>query len=169
MNLMQAWKLIAPSTVVGILDTIRNRILNFVLEIESDAPSAGEGTLTTALTPEKVGNVFNTYIMGNVGNVATGSSHVNQQATQTISQGDWKSLAGYLKTLGVEEKDLDELKEAVRDEPKPSAHGFGKKVASWMGKMLAKSAQGTWNVATTVAANVLSNALTKYYGLPPNA
>jgi len=165
-NLGQAWKAISPSTVVGILDTVRNRILNFVLEVESAAPNAGEGTLTPGLTAEKVTNVFNTYIMGNVGNVATGSSHVSQHATQTIAQGDWKSLAAYLKSLGVEEEELGELKEAVKEEPKASVQGFGKRVAPWIGKMITRSAEGAWNVTTTVAANLLSKALAQYYGLP---
>jgi hypothetical protein len=166
MNLGQAWKAISASTVVAILDTVRNRVLNFVLKIESAAPKAGEGTLTPSLTDEKVANVFNTYIMGNVGNVATGSSHVSQHATQTIAQGDWKSLAEYLKSLGVEEQQLTELEEAVREEPKASAQGFGKRVASWIGKMITRSAEGAWAVTTTVASNLLSKALAQYYGLP---
>lgn len=166
MNLMQACKIISPSTVVGILDTIRTRILNFVLEIESAAPDAGEGTLTPELTPEKVTYEFHTTIMGNVGNVATGSSNVSQHAIQTISHGDWNSLARYLKSQGVQENDLNELKVAVHDEPKASANGFGKRVTSWIGMMLMKSAEGTWNVATTAASVILAKALAQYYGLP---
>mgnify|MGYP001601343944 CR=1 FL=1 len=166
MNLGQAWKAISPSTVVGILDTVRNRILNFVLEIEKESPNAGEGTLSTDLTTEKVNNVFNTYILGNVGNVATGSSHVEQHATLTISQGDWGALANYLESLGIQEKDILGLKEAVTAEPKTTTAGFGEKVASWMGRMIAKAAQGAWKVTTTVASNLLSKAMAQYYGLP---
>jgi adenylosuccinate lyase len=166
MNLVQAWKAISPSTIVGILDTVRNRILNFVLEIETAAPDAGEGTISPGLTPKKVTNVFNTYIKGSVGNVATGSTQLSQQASVTVNQGDWKSLATYLRSLGVEDIDITCLEDAVKEEPKALPTGFGKKVASWIGKMTAKSAQGIWNVTTTIASNVLSKALAQYYGLP---
>ncbi|MCJ7507660.1 MAG: hypothetical protein MUO85_02870 [candidate division Zixibacteria bacterium] len=166
MTLLQAWKLIPASAVVSILDIVRNRILNFALEIESAAPNAGEGNLTPALTADKVSNVFNTYIMGNVGNIASGNSQVTQQAILTISQGDWSSLEKFLKSLDIDDTDIAELKEAVKQEPKATPKGFGGKVASWIGKMVTKSAQGIWNVATTVASNVLSKALAQYYGWP---
>jgi hypothetical protein len=35
LRLMQAWILVPTSMLVGILDTIRNRVLNFALEMES--------------------------------------------------------------------------------------------------------------------------------------
>lgn len=165
MNLAQGWKEIPSSTLVGVLDTVRNRVLNFVLEIESVAPNAGEGTFTANLPPEKITNVFNTYIMGNVGNIAEGSSHVSQHAAVTVNQNDWSSLEKFLKSLSVEHADIEELKDAIKQEPKAMSTGFGQKVSSWIDKMIAKSAQGIWNVTTTVASNLLSKALAQYYGL----
>lgn len=165
MNLGQAWKAIPSSAIVGILDTVRNRILNFVLEIESAAPDAGEIASSPALTPEQVGNVFNTYIMGNVGNVASGSSNVEQHATVTINQGDFESLSKFLKSLGVDESDIAELRDAVEAEPTTTKAGFGRRVAGWIGKMVTKSAQGLWRVATTTASAVLTKAIAQYYGL----
>ena len=165
-NLAQAWKDVPASFIVGILDTVRNRILNFVLEIESSAPDAGEGTLTPDLTSDKVANVFNTYIMGNFGNVAAGSSHVDQQLIINVSSGDWNKLAEYLQTIGLSVTDIGDLKTAVNAEPTVSNNKFGSKVASWIGKMVSKSAQGLWNVSTSVASDLLAKVLAKYYGLP---
>ncbi|WP_201772743.1 AbiTii domain-containing protein [Endozoicomonas numazuensis] len=74
MNCMQAWKVIPINGLVAALDEIRNRILNFVLEIEAEDPSAGEAEPnSTPVAPEKVQQIFNTYISGDVQNVATGS------------------------------------------------------------------------------------------------
>ncbi len=165
MTLFHAWKLISPASVIGIIETVRNRILNFVLEIESAAPDAGETTSPPALTPEQVGSVFNTYIMGNVGNVASGSSHVEQHATVTINQGDFDSLSKFLKSLGVDESDVAELRHAIEAEPTVMKTGFGKRVAVWIGGMVAKSAQGLWQVATTTASAVLTQAISQYYGM----
>ena len=81
MNCMQAWKVIPLPSIVAALDAIRNRILSFVLEIESEAPAAGEAPLNSNPVPqEKVQQIFNTYISGNVQNLATGSTGVKQQA-----------------------------------------------------------------------------------------
>ena len=83
MNCMQAWKVIPVSSIIAALDAVRNRILNFVLEIESESPDAGEAPVNSNPVPhEKVHQIFNTYITGSVQNVATGSSNVSQNAVQ---------------------------------------------------------------------------------------
>lgn len=82
MNCMQAWKVIPLTAVIAALDAVRNRILSFVLEIEAEAPDAGEAAINSNPLPqEKVHQIFNTYISGSVQNVATGSSEFEQHAT----------------------------------------------------------------------------------------
>ena len=79
---MQAWKVIPITALIAALDEIRNRILNFVLEIEAQDPDAGEAALNSSpVPPEKVNQIFNTYISGSVQNVATGSHSFEQHAT----------------------------------------------------------------------------------------
>lgn len=81
MNCMQAWKVIPITGLIAALDEIRNRILNFVLEIEAQDPDAGEAALNSSpVPPEKVNQIFNTYISGSVQNVATGSHSFEQHA-----------------------------------------------------------------------------------------
>lgn len=87
MNCLQAWKVIPLTSIVAALDAVRNRILSFVLEIESEAPDAGEAVLhTNPLPQEKVHQIFNTYITGNVQNVAAGSSDFEQHAITNQNQ-----------------------------------------------------------------------------------
>jgi hypothetical protein len=85
MNCMQAWKVIPVPALVAALDEIRNRILNFVLEIEAQAPEAGEAPLNSMPVPEeKVNQIFYTYINGGtVHNLATGSHSFEQHSTNT--------------------------------------------------------------------------------------
>lgn len=81
MNCMQAWKVIPAGAIVAAIDVIRTRILNFVLEIEAQNPSAGEAELNSIPVPmEKVSQIFNTFITGNVQNLAHGSSNALQTA-----------------------------------------------------------------------------------------
>lgn len=81
MNCMQAWKVIPVSAVVAALDSVRTRVLNFVLEIEAEAPGAGEAAVNSTPVPqERIHQIFNTYISGNVQNLATASTNVRQYA-----------------------------------------------------------------------------------------
>lgn len=81
MNCMQAWKVIPVTSIVAALDAIRNRVLSFVLEIEAEAPDAGDAPINSNPVPqERVHQIFNTYITGNVQNVATGNENVRQKA-----------------------------------------------------------------------------------------
>lgn len=84
MHCVQAWKVIPINQMVGTLDAIRNKILNFALEIESEAPEAGDGPINSNPLPqEKVQQIFNMNITGNIGNIATGSHGFSQTATQS--------------------------------------------------------------------------------------
>jgi hypothetical protein len=58
------------------------------------------------------------------------------------------------------------LESAVKSDSSPKDGKFGQRVSSWIGKMISKSAQGAWKVATNVAADFLTKALCAYYGIP---
>lgn len=78
---MQAWKVIPASAIVAALDTVRTRVLNFVLEIEAQNPAAGEAMSNEKPVPqETVQHIFNTYITGDVQNLSSGSTNVSQNA-----------------------------------------------------------------------------------------
>ena len=47
--LYSAWQTVPKASVLGIVDTVRNRVLEFALLLEKEAPDAGE--------PEKPGSV----------------------------------------------------------------------------------------------------------------
>lgn len=84
MSCVQAWKVIPINQIIGTLDAIRNKILNFALEIEGEAPSAGDGPVNSNPLPqEKIQQIFNMNFTGNVGNLATGS-HDFTQTTNNV-------------------------------------------------------------------------------------
>ena len=162
---MQAWIAIPKSAVVGILSTVRNRILNFALEIEATNPDAGEATTDERPIPEdRVSQIFNNYIYGSVGSVASGHG-ITQTTQQNINSGDFDSLASFLRDVGFDDSDISELRQAVDAEEVPKKDGFGPKVAGWIGKAVGKVAQGGMKISTSVASSVISEALKNYYGL----
>jgi AbiTii len=96
---VSAWKVIPHNALVALIDTIKTRVLNFVLEIEEEAPAAGEAAPHQPPLPqEKVSQVFNTYISGNVQNVATGSSHSIQAEERIVMRDQY--TAGQAGAMG---------------------------------------------------------------------
>ncbi|MBL8298078.1 MAG: hypothetical protein JNN30_06960 [Rhodanobacteraceae bacterium] len=89
MNCMQAWKVIPKGAVVAAVDTIRTRVLNFVLDVEAEAPEAGEAPLNSnPLSQDRVQHIFNTNIYGVVQNLANAGQGVQQNATYNAQNAD---------------------------------------------------------------------------------
>lgn len=87
MNCMEAWKVIPVSAIVGVLDTVRTKVLNFAIDIEATAPEAGEALPNIEPIPQdQVQQIFNTNIYGAVQNVANGSPGATQTATWTQNE-----------------------------------------------------------------------------------
>jgi len=70
-----------------------------------------------------------------------------------------------VKSLGLDDPEVDQLRAAIEAEPKKPAKGFGPRVQGWLGAMLAKAAEGTWQVAAPTGAQVLATLILRYYGI----
>lgn len=169
MNLIEAWQQIPRGMVIALIDSVRNRVLSFALEIERIDPSVGESKPGEhPVSPDRVQHVFQTIIYGNVGNVAAGGTDFTQTANVSIAKNDFTALAQELDRLGLPSPDIEELRGAVRDDAKEEP-GMGKRTRNWLGQMLAKAGSGALKVTITTASNVLPRLLAQYLGLPPGA
>ena len=64
MNCLRAWTLIPISAIVTVLDTIKTRILDFVIEIEAENPNAGDALPHEKLIPDQiVNNIYYKFIL----------------------------------------------------------------------------------------------------------
>lgn len=159
--LAQAWLSVSRSSFVGLVETVRNRILTLALEMESLIEDAAASS--PAATSGAVSQVFNTVIYGGVANLAQASQHVSQASG--IAAGDLAALFAALEKLGISDDDTKELARAVEEDGAPKDGKLGKRVAGWMGKMISKAATGTWNIATTTATTVLPKLIGAHYGI----
>ena len=82
-----------------------------------------------------------------------------------INAKDFSSLETVLRGHGVVESDLTDLRNAVQSEESKPEQGFGLRVSAWIGKMVGKAADGTWNIGLEAAGNLLAQVIGKYYGL----
>lgn len=84
-----------------------------------------------------------------------------------IQAGDFGGVTAALKAQGVDEVDIAELRTALQADPKPEGTAaLGANVASWIGKMVTKAAQGTWQIGLASAASLLTKIIAAYYGIP---
>lgn len=165
-NLVGASSQIATSSVAAILDATRNKLLDFVLELqELDPEIINSEKAISELPKDKVHNVFNYSIYGSH-NVVAGGQKVNQEVKQVVKENDQKSLINYFENLGIEKEDLNDLENALANDSKPkNEEDFGSNVKSWIGKMVVKASTGAWDIAKGTAPHLLTTALSNYYGL----
>lgn len=169
MNCMSAWKLIPNSSIFSLVEAVRNRILNFVLEIEKEAPNAGEDfPKDQKISPERVSQVFNTTIYGNVGNISEASQNVNQTATINVLKNDLNSLKTYLSSVGIPISEIKKLEEAIQEDSAEETNKnekLGNKVFAWIKSISLQIKDNTIPILQGISANLITWAILKYYGL----
>jgi hypothetical protein len=164
MNMLSAYKAVSVTSVIKILETVRNRILNFVLELENEFPNVGEKAGEPILDKVKVDNLVSKLILKDVANVSIGCGQVAQQATVNIEMGNWALLEGLLKGLKIAQDDIAELKAILKEEQPKSKTKFGDRLSLWLGGLTAKAAQGVYDISTGMVSGVIAAAICKYYG-----
>jgi hypothetical protein len=160
------WGESSVGSLVEILNTVRNRILDFVLAVWKEVPTAGEGSDKSSrdIEPERVTQIFNTTVYGGSANLV--GSATNSPVSITVLQNDLASLEKVLSDNGVQNKDIEELRKAITTDGQPKKAGiFGPHVSSWVANMTKKAADGSWTIGLQVAGNLLYQAISKYYGL----
>jgi len=169
MNCMSAWKLIPNSSIFSLVEAVRNRILNFVLEIGKEAPDAGEDSpKTQKISPEKVSQVFNTTIYGNVGNISEASQNVNQIATTNVLKNDLNSLKTYISSVGIPISEIKKLEAAIQEDSAEKVNKtqkLGNKVLAWIKSVSSKIKNEAFPVLQSISANLITQAILNYYGV----
>ena len=132
--LVEAWKPFPKSQFIGILDQIRNRLLDFLLELQQINPKVLESEdAIRAVSSDKVQNIVQTIIHGGQNIVAMGTEFT-QKATQNVAAGDTQSLIDHLRSIGLDNDSLVELETAIEQDGDRQQKRLGKNVKSWIGK-----------------------------------
>ncbi len=149
------WLEVPVASVAGILDQVRSRALEFVLEIEAENPEAGATATGEPPVPlARADAIFQTVIYG--GQVAIGPS-----ATVNVMPGDLGSLMAYLDAHGLAKADREELAAALEaDKGK-----LGPRVKAWLGEMAMKAASSGERIAEGAAGGVIAQAVARFLNL----
>lgn len=155
--------------IQGILFAVRNKIHDWATLVitksgAQDVTMLANDKVVSVMTVNNT-NIFHAPV-NNTGAIGAGNTgNISQQ--NSISVGDIASLERELKSHGLDDNDVAELKQLLEQSPKPASKeevekGFG----SWIGKMTGKAFTGALKVAGAAAPAVLTNALCHYFGIP---
>lgn len=160
---------ISRSALAAIRHSVRSRLLELTIELETSIPEASAVTLGP---PDKFSNehsaaatqIAQQIIYGNFTSVAaTGDG---ARISIAIIERDSQSLTKFLINSGISENDAEKLAQlASLEEPESRSEPMGPRVRGWLTENLNKAASGAWKVGLAVAADLIKQALLKYYGL----
>jgi hypothetical protein len=163
LRLAEAWRVITPHSMAGILETVRTRILDFVLKIEKELGVTATSPATTDPDPKVVQQLFQTTINGN-GPVAFANSGRVEQHVTNVQAGDLDSLKAYLKGLGMQDDDIEGLESALAEDADENEQP-GKATQGWIGRTMIKLGRGAASVGSNAAGSLVAEAVMKYLGL----
>ena len=159
--LFSAYKVIPRGLLAGVLENIKNKLLDFALAL-GEHQVDGSNPLDQS-TQAEARNIFHVTIYGDHNTVATGENV--QQTTSQVQQGDVTSLLDYFRQIGVSEADLGDLETAAASEPTATSEEFGPAIRAWIGKMALRAGTEFWKVTTGSAVGLLQQGLRHFYGL----
>ena len=151
-------------SIVKVLETVRNRILDFVLALEEDSPNAGDAIGTVKIDKKRIDQMVTNNIFKGVGNIALQCGAVTQNNTVNVEKGNWALLEGLLKGFKIANEEIAELKEILENEKPKEKAQFGDRLSAWLGMLTAKAAQGVYDISTGTVSGVIAAAICKYYG-----
>lgn len=157
---------IARSGFVSIIDTVKNRILDFALALDGAFPGfleTPENSVLPAGAQKQVQNIVHQTIHGSVGTLLIGDDNV-VTIDHSVARGDWIALERAVKELGGSEDDVAELKRALeQSSERPSLKSNS--ISSWIGKMTGKAIGGGLRVGGSVLVEKLTGLVAGYLGL----
>lgn len=167
MILVSAWMVVSKSQIEGIIDTIRNRLLDFILNLEENYPDLVKSEDKLKKIPEdKVNNYFITNIYGGQPMLASGTN-IKQKIGDININYNFDKLKKSLKELDIPKDYIEELQKAIENDGELKERKLGKNVTNWFGKVKSKILSGSIAIvsrARDVAISEVLKAIMNYYG-----
>ena len=168
-QLFSAEQKVPKSAIAGVIDTVRTRVLNMALEIQSEVGDRDEDL--KKITPEEskkvdqtiVNNIYGGNVYVAAGNSTMSATTVQQQQLNIVA-GDWGHLERALKDAGVDEPELKELSSALQSDGNQKLKKDGS-VMKWIKSTAPKVLTGGVKIGTEVGKAVLTEMLKQYLGL----
>jgi AbiTii len=148
----------------GILDNVRNRVLDIVLDLGEQFPEQQENEHQLSAIPSaQIQTIVNNHIHGDFATIAAGAGV--QQSVVTVEQNNIESLLVALKNLGVPALDREELRDAIIEDSReiPKDGKVGSRVRQWLGSLATKAAEKSLEVGVVAALPHIVDAVSKFF------
>jgi hypothetical protein len=157
-----ASKTISVDALVGVVETVRSRVLDIVLALIEKFPAqvSTEDDLSR-IPKEEVRMVVQNFIHGDHASVASGIAV--QQAVQVV-RGDLTNLLEALRGLGLPESEREALREAIVSDTVDGKPTMGTTVKRWIANLATKAAEKSVELGVTSALPQIIDAVHKFFG-----
>jgi hypothetical protein len=156
-GLAAAWQELPMSLLVGMIESVRNKVLKFALEIRKELQIAGGDP--AAVPAEKVEAAIVNYIYGGT-NIITGkASDFTQIGSIEVHEGDFESLAAALRSLEIKTAEIESLNKSIEADK-----GFGHQTKGWLKKVGTKLGDTGVKMGVDIATGFVKAWLRKYFG-----
>ncbi|WP_432670899.1 hypothetical protein [Flavobacterium sp. SM2513] len=165
LQIISVYKSISKSSVIEIITNVRNKLLDFMLELDGKYGDLTE-IKDLKMKKEEISSIVNNTIINGDGNIFNSGKNVKITNSANINKANKEDLVKHLRDIGLNEEDTSEIVEIIDSEnPDFKNEKFGVKVNTWIGKMIGKTLDGSWNVGIGAAGTLLAEAIKKYYGM----
>lgn len=161
--LNRAWQLIPGSVIIGLLETVRNRVLRFALDLKDEL---GPSIPTVANIPSEAidRSVVNHIYGGNI-TIASHAENFTQISQTNVNEGNFAELEAALSNLGITKEGLIALTSDIATDKQSGQTTIGPKTKDWLsniGKYMAKEgAKAGFDLAKKAATKWIM----QHYGL----
>ncbi|MBB5329439.1 hypothetical protein [Tunturiibacter gelidoferens] len=161
MVLISAYQEIPRSAIVELIDTIRTRVLNLALEIQTEVGEEdGDLKSLSHAAEQKVDQTIVNNIYGGQVYVSSGRSTINV-SQQGLTPGDWNQLQELLLSSGVSKAEVHELSTVIKQDDAPMGAG----ASGWIKRTGPKVLSGGIKMGATIGQTLLTAYLKQYWGL----
>lgn len=161
--------IMSKSSLNEIQNSVRTRILELSIKIESEIPMAmgielGSSPQQSNEVSGRVSQVTNNVVYGNVTTISgTGeNARINiRNSNQNIQE-----FVSALASGGIPVADAEELAAIILREPAGSVdEPLGPDAKNWFVRNISKAVDGTWKIGIGTASNLISEAVLRFYGI----
>lgn len=164
MVLVDAWKIVGPNQLDAIIDKVRNKLLDLILELEEQYPENAKSEDKLKDIPnESITQYVTNNIYGDKTQIASGTN-INQTMHINVYN-DIKKLRDEFEKVGIPKEDIDKLILAIDEDGPIQDKNIGIKVSDWIGKITSKVLRGTVTLAQNTTVAIISELILRYYGL----
>ena len=157
-TLAQAWQEVPASALVSLVETVRNRVLRFALEIRDELGLVSDNA--QELPKAKVEQIVTNYIYGGTNIIGGIVRDFTQIGSIVVGKGDFDSLCKALNTLDIHQPDIQTLTKAIEEDGAVSK-GLGEKTMAWIMEIGKKFT----NIGLDVGKALVTKWLMQYLGL----